>query len=134
MINQESKPQDTVRSTTSTSVQPPQPTLTHMSNANTNAYSSLMSPQKRGLLKHNGNMTQSTTFSEDYLCFTCWFRSALSRCRLLLSLAFCRALYSVLCSSSRAFFRWAAAWAMTSPCYLLLFKKIVLLCAEVSLC
>lgn len=48
---------------------------------------------------------------------TCRLRSALSRCRLLLSLAFCRAWYSWCCSSSRAFFRWAAAWAMTSLCY-----------------
>lgn len=49
------------------------------------------------------------------LDLTSRFRSALSRCRLLLSLAFCKALYSEHCSSSRAFFRWAAAWAMTSP-------------------
>lgn len=49
------------------------------------------------------------------LDLTSRFRSALSRCRLLLSLAFCKALYSGHWSSSRAFFRWAAAWAMTLP-------------------
>lgn len=59
----------------------------------------------------------------DVTTFTCRFRSALSRCCLLFSLTFCRALYSEHCSSSRAFFRCAAAWAMTSACYRLALKS-----------
>lgn len=62
---------------------------------------------------HTEDTTDTVTLHD--LDLTSRFRSALSRCRLLLSLAFCKAMYSELCSSSRAFFRWAAAWAMTLP-------------------